>query len=117
MDEGIIEELPQVIVEGVDYDANNPAHVAQWVANDRPNLSGRDADGNPWRPTVTKRLDEDGKYVVFVDSPARDPNKAPQPILERGEFKSLRAQLDASGRTVAETQAILGALLDKLAGI
>lgn len=48
-----------------DYDPENPAHLAQYVAAGSPDLSELDADGNPWRPTIYELVDEPDPIETF----------------------------------------------------
>jgi len=64
------EQTPKYITEAPDYDPANPDHVRRWEKAGRPDLSVLDADGNPWRPTLTYQLQPDGESYALIAAPA-----------------------------------------------
>jgi len=64
--------MPEQIVEAPEYDPDNSDHVRRWELAGRPPVDVADADGNFWRPSITKELQPDGTYLA-IPAPAAKP--------------------------------------------
>lgn len=102
---------------GVAYDANNPAHVAQWNAAGKPDLAALDSDGNTWRPSATRVIDDSGTIVSEeVKAPRVLPNSArPTRPLDLAAAKAARSAINAA-TTVPQIRTALLAYLDARIG-
>lgn len=102
---------------GVAYDASNPAHVAQWTAAGKPDLAALDSNGETWRPSATRVIDDSGAIVSEeVKSPRALPDsaKSTKP-LDLAAAKAARNAINTA-TTLPQVRAALLSYLDARIG-